>query len=314
MADSASRDPADATTEAPPEEAPNWRTGLVSEMSSEFLGTFVLIILGCGSVALALTGLPGSGRQTSDFGPANWLIICWGWGLAVVFGVYVAGLSGAHINPAVTLAFAVRRKFPWVKVVPYWIAQVVGAFAGAAVVYATYTSAIAWFDAKNSGGHRSLETFSVFATFPAEYFHGNMWGPFLDQVVGTAILVGLVCALVDQRNNGPLSNLAPFFIGLVVVVIGMTFGVNAGYAINPARDFGPRLFTWCLGWGDIALPGNGDWFAGYFWVPIIGPLVGGPVGAFVYDGFIGHFLRARTKRGPDEPEPVPEAGPGQVRA
>lgn len=292
--------------------APAWRTGIVAEMSAEFLGTFVLIILGCGSVALALVGLSGSGRQTADFGPANWLIINWGWGLAVVFGVYIAGTtSGAHINPAVTLAFAVRRGFPWRKVVPFWFAQVVGALAGAALVYAVYTSAISTFDQANSGGHRSLPTFSIFATFPAPYFHGNMWGPFLDQVVGTAILIGLVFALIDRRNGGPTSNLAPFFIGLVVVVIGMTFGVNAGYAINPARDLGPRLLTWFEGWGSFAFPGSGKGFSGYFWVPIVGPLVGSVVGAFVYDTFIGQFLRARSGRGPDDPEPLPEPGPGE---
>lgn len=120
-----------------------YRKGIGGEMTAEFLGTFVLILLGVGSVAVAVVGLPGSGRQAVDFGPANWLIISWGWGLAVVFGVYVAGgISGAHLNPAVTLAFAVRRDFPWRKVVPYWVAQVVGAFVAAALVYATYRWAI----------------------------------------------------------------------------------------------------------------------------------------------------------------------------
>jgi glycerol uptake facilitator protein len=298
------------------EPRPTWRSGLGGEMSAEFLGMFIIILLGCGSVALSLVGLPGSGRQEpGTFGPANWLIIAWGWGLAVTFAVFAAGgVSGAHLNPAVTLAFAVRRGFPWRKVGPFWLAQVLGGLAGAAVVYATYTSAISWFDAKNSGGHRSMDTFSIFATFPAEYFHGNMWGPIVDQVVGTAILVAVVCALVDKRNNGPLSNLAPLFIGLVVVAIGMTYGVNAGYAINPARDLGPRLFTLFEGWGHFAFPGDGKWFSGYFWVPIVGPLVGGVVGACVYDLFIGQFLKARTGRGPDDPEAVPEPGPGEASA
>lgn len=291
-----------------------WRGGLLGEMSAEFLGVFILILLGCGSVALSLVGLSGSGRQTSDFGPANWLIINWGWGLAVALAVFTAGgVSGAHINPAVTFAFAIRRKFPWSKVLPFWGAQVLGGLAGASVVYAVYTSAISTFEQANSGGEKSVATFSIFATFPAEYFGGNMWGPLLDQVVGTAILVGLVCALIDRRNNSPLANLAPFFIGLVVTVIGMTYGVGAGYAINPARDLGPRLFTWFAGWGDIAFPGNGEGFSWYFWVPIVGPLVGGVIGAVVYDFFIGQPLRARTGRGPDDPEPVPEPGPGEAK-
>lgn len=299
----------------PPPKA-DWRTGLLGEMSAEFLGVFIIILLGCGSVAVALVGLVGSGRQQSPdvFGPANWLIIAWGWGLAVTFAIFASGgVSGAHLNPAVTLAFAVRRGFSWMKVVPFWFAQVLGGLAGAGVVYAVYTSAISAFDAQTNHGAKSNATFSIFATFPAEYFHGNMWGPVLDQIVGTAFLVGVVCALIDKRNNGPLSNLAPFFIGLVVVAIGLTYGVNAGYAINPARDLGPRLLTWFAGWGDIAFPGNGEGYSWYFWVPIVGPLIGGVVGVFVYDIFIGHFLKARTGRGPDDDEALPEPGPGEAK-
>ncbi|KOT29121.1 MIP family channel protein [Streptomyces caelestis] len=265
-------------------------------MLAEFLGTFVLILLGVGSVAVAVAGLPGSGRQTVDFGPANWLIISWGWGLAVVFGVYVAGgISGAHLNPAVTLAFAVRRDFPWRKVLPYWLAQVLGAFVAAALVYACYRWAIDAANAKEGiTREESLGTYSIFATFPAEYFGNSWWGPLLDQIVGTGILLLLICALIDTRNTAPMSNLHPFLIGLVVVAIGLTFGTNAGYAINPARDFGPRLFTFFEGWGSIALPGSFGWFSGYWWIPIVGPLIGGVLGALVYDLFIGPVLKARA--------------------
>ncbi|MEU9634357.1 MIP/aquaporin family protein [Streptomyces tendae] len=277
-------------------------------MCAEFLGTFVLILFGVGSVAVAVAGLPGSGRQTADFGPANWLIISWGWGLAVVFGVYVAGgISGAHLNPAVTLGFAVRRDFPWRKILPYWLAQVVGAFVAAALVYACYRWAIDASIAK-AGETRetSLNTYSIFATFPAEYFGDSWWGPLLDQIVGTGILLLLICALIDTRNTAPMSNLHPFLIGLVVVAIGLTFGTNAGYAINPARDFGPRLFTFFEGWGDIALPGTFEWFSGYWWIPIVGPLIGGVVGVLVYDLLISPVLKARlseAEEGPATEEP-----------
>ncbi|WP_107401873.1 MIP/aquaporin family protein [Streptomyces oceani] len=269
-------------------------------MLAEFLGTFVLILLACASVAVAVVGLPGSGRQVDAFGPANWLIIAWGWGMAVVFGVYVSGgVSGGHINPAVTLAFALRRGFPVRKVVPYWLAQTAGAFVGAALVYASYRWAIDAFDAKaNLARDESLNTYSIFATFPAEYFGGSTWGPLLDQIIGTAILLLLVCAIVDTSNTGPLSNLAPYLIGLVVFAIGLCFGPNAGYAINPARDFGPRLWAWIMGWDEIALPGTFDWFSNYWWIPIAGPLIGGMVGVLVYDLFIQHVVKART-----EPEP-----------
>lgn len=271
------------------------RSGLGGELAAEFLGTFVLILLGCGSVAVALAGLPGSGRQEDAFGAGNWLIIAFGWGFAVVFGVYIAGgVSGAHINPAVTLAFAVRRSFPWRKVVPYMAAQVVGAFLAAGVVHACYRWAIDAYNAK-AGVTRpeSLDTFSIFATFPAKYFGDSWFGPLLDQVVGTAILVALICALIDLRNTAPASNLGPFLIGMVVTVIGLSFGTNAGYAINPARDFGPRLWTYLAGWDEIALPGSYQYFSWYFWIPIVGPLVGGVLGAVVYDLFIGRVLAAR---------------------
>jgi glycerol uptake facilitator protein len=282
------------------------------ELMAEFLGTAVLIILGCGSVAVAVAGLPGSGRQTVDFGASNWLIIAWGWGLAVVFGVYVAGgVSGAHINPAVTLAFALRRNFPWRKVVPYWAAQVVGAFAGAALVYAVYHDAINAFNAAQmppvTNRADSLATFSIFATFPAKYYSGFWWGPLLDQVVGTAILVALVAAIIDKRNQAPQSNLGPFVIGLVVVAIGLTYGTNAGYAINPARDFGPRLLTLFFGWGNKAFPGNGAWFSNYWWIPIAGPLIGGVIGILIYDLVIGQVLAARQA-----PEAAPTPEPGRV--
>ncbi|SFE28144.1 glycerol uptake facilitator protein [Actinopolyspora alba] len=274
-----------------------YRRGLGGEMLAEVLGTFILLLLGCGAVAVAVAALPESGRQVTDFGPANWLIIIWGWGFGVVFGVYAAGgVSGAHINPAVTLAFAVRRAFPWYKVVPYWFAQVVGAFLAAALVYAVYAPAINSLNTSEGlARSESLDTFSIFATFPAEYFGGGWWGPFLDQVVGTGILVCLIFALIDTRNMAPSSNMGPFLIGMVVTVIGLTFGPNAGYAINPARDFGPRLWTFVAGWDEIAFPGSYEWFSWYFWIPIVGPLVGGVIGAVVYDLFVGQVLTERAK-------------------
>ncbi|MDO8107847.1 MIP family channel protein [Isoptericola sp. b441] len=276
--------------------------GTWGEVLAEFLGTFVLLAFGDGVVAMAVAGLPGSGRTSGPTvifqGVGDWLLITWGWALAVAFGIYVAGgVSGAHINPAVTLAFAVRRKFPWYKVLPYWAAQVVGAFAGAALVYLVYHNAIDAFN-QASGATRDsaggLASFSIFATFPAPYFHGGMIGPLVDQIVGTAFLVMFVVALVDLRNTAVKANLGPLMVGLAVAAIGMSFGANAGYAINPARDFGPRLFAWMAGWGDVALPGTvpGS-FSAFFWVPIVGPLIGGIVGVFLYDLFVGDVLHSR---------------------
>jgi len=164
-------------------------------------------------------------------------------------------VSGAHINPAVTLALAVKRAFPWNKVAPYMVAQVLGAFVGGALVYLVYHDAISSFEAAKhitrgtlGGAADSTPTFSIFATFPAPYFGSSLVGPVIDQIVGTAFLLMFVLALTDERNQPPKSNLAPLLIGFAVAAIGMSFGANAGYAINPARDFGPRFFAWLAGW------------------------------------------------------------------
>jgi glycerol uptake facilitator protein len=306
-------------------------SGLWGEMMAEFLGTFVLIAFGDGVVAMAVAGLPGSGRTsgpTTIFtGVGDWLLIAWGWAMAVAFGVWVAGgITGAHLNPAVTLALAVRRKFRWNKVLPYWTAQLLGAFVAAALVFLVYQSAINAFDLaantpKSSGS--ALATYSIFATFPAKYFGGSTWGPLIDQIVGTAFLLIFVAAISDNRNQAPKSNMAPMVVGLAVAAIGMSYGANAGYAINPARDFGPRLFSFFAGWGKVALPGSynvgGFHFSNYWWIPIIGPLVGGIIGVLVYDFFVGDVLHARMMKTPPPvlppapPEyPIPPARPAPV--
>jgi glycerol uptake facilitator protein len=181
---------------------------------------------------------------------------------------------------------------------------VLGAFVGGALIYLVYHDAISSFEAAKhitrgalGGAADSTPTFSIFATFPAPYFGSSMIGPLIDQIVGTAFLLMFVLALTDERNQPPMSNLAPLLIGFAVAAIGMSFGANAGYAINPARDFGPRFFAWLAGWGKVALPG----VHGYWWVPIVGPFIGGVLGAIVYDLFVGDVLRARKQ----------PAGPGR---
>lgn len=285
-----------------------WRARSVwSEMLAEFLGCVILMALGDGAVAVAVAGLPESGRTAVIFnGAGDWLLIAWGWALAVTMASYVAGgVSGAHLNPAVTLAFAVRRDFPWKKVVPYWIAQCAGCFLGAGVVMLDYFKAInAW----NLGHHvmdraspDGLTTFSIFATFPASFLGNHMGLAFFDQVVGTLLLVMIVLAISDNMNLGPKANLGPLMVGLLIGAIGMSFGVDAGYAINPARDFGPRLFAWLAGWGPNAFPGPFD----YWWVPILGPMVGGILAIYVYEYGIKRTLRAHAALLKEE-APVPE--------
>ncbi|OAH12720.1 MIP/aquaporin family protein [Streptomyces jeddahensis] len=271
-------------------------SGLVGELASEFAGTMILILFGCGVVAQvvaggALTDPPG-GLGDHDS-------IAWGWGLGVTLGVYVAArLSGGHINPAVTLALAAFKGFPWKKVAPYMLAQTAGAFVAALIVRWNYTEALA----KSDPGH-TFKTQIVFSTLPS---NGNpnlpvgTWGAFRDQIIGTAILVLLVFAVTDLLNQAPKANLAPFIVGLIVVAIGMAWGTLAGYAINPARDFGPRLASFITGYG---LAWRDQYGGFYWWVPIVAPLIGGLIGAWFYKSFISRFLPT------EEPQP-----PGRVPA
>jgi MIP family channel proteins len=218
-----------------------------------------------------------SGRENGE-----WLSINLGWGLGVTLGIYVAGgVSGAHLNPAVTLTLALWRGFAWRKVVPYCLAQTAGAFVAAAVVYAVYYDALNRFD----GGVRQVSgpqgTAGIWATYP-QPFLAPVPGGLVDQVLGTAVLVLCIFALSDQRNRAPAASLAPVLVGAVVLGIGIAFGFNSGYAINPARDLGPRLFTYLAGWGGEVFRAGDHWW----WVPIVGPLVGGALGGWVYDLFI----------------------------
>jgi glycerol uptake facilitator len=246
------------------------------ELVAEFIGTMVLMMFGNGVVAMVVlfgTGAPG------EVVHGGWTNINFGWALGVTMGIYLAGrISGAHINPAVTLAVAAFRGFPWRKVIPYWIAQVAGAFVGAALVYWDFRPAFHAFDPG------LVKTAGVFTTFPT--YPDLLSAGLLDQTIGTALLVLMIFALIDDRNMPPQSNLTPVLIGAVVMAIGVSFGGLHGYAINPARDFGPRLFTVAAGFKNNGLTDG----APVFWVPIVGPLVGGLIGAAVYDIGIRRFL------------------------
>jgi glycerol uptake facilitator protein len=252
------------------------RRNILPEIVAEFLGTLVLILFGNGVVAMVVLFGKGTPGEVVHGGFTN---ITFGWGLGVAMGCYVAGkVSGAHLNPAVTIAFAIFRDFPWRKVAPYVAAQTAGAFCAAALVFANYLPAFRQADPQLS------RTAGIFTTFPAypELLHAG----FLDQTIGTALLLLLVMAIVDERNQPPGSNLTPVLIGAVVVAIGMSFGGLHGYAINPARDFGPRLFTVAAGFRNNGLT-DGPLV---FWVPIVGPILGGIIGAAVYDFGVRRFL------------------------
>jgi len=270
----------------------------VRDALAEFLGTFVLILIGLGVVAQVVLS-----NQTAG----TYLSINLAWGLAVTMACYVAGgVSGAHLNPAVTLSLAVHRGFPRSKVGPYIAAQMAGAFVASAVVYLTYHEALNQFD----GGIRQVlgaqGTAGIWATYP-QSFLSVFPGGFIDQFVGTAILMLVVLAISDARNAPPAAGMAPLIVGLLVVAIGMSFGFNAGYAINPARDLGPRLFTAVAGWGTEVFRAANSWW----WVPVIAPVLGAVCAGWIYDALIGSRFPAQlSPTSAASATPIPQ--PGQL--
>ena len=263
------------------------RNQLIGECLGEVLGTFALILVGDGIVAAAVF-----------LGTYDPMGVGWVWGLGVMIAVYlVGGVSGAHLNPAVSVAFAVFRRFPKWKIVPYILAQVVGAFLGAATV--SYCWRGFWQPAANKlgvtiGQPGSQKLMIVFCCYypnpgsvgigPQDLAKVSTATAFMVEVIMTMLLLLAILALVDERNpHAPKSNLAPMFIGLTVSAMVMLGGPLTMAALNPARDFGPRLFGYLAGWGRIAFPGprGNEW-----WVYILAPSVGGLLGAAVYHGLV----------------------------
>ena len=196
----------------------------------------ILILFGDGCVAtFALyTKLGGVATPFAN----DWAVIIFGWGFAVMLGIYVAGaISGAHINPAVTFGMAVTGRLPWGKVLPYWLAQVLGAFVAGGILWFVYQGAL---QNTIAGGSVNLTIGGVFYTSPKAFV--GTFGAFGDEFLGTALLLFMILSIVDARNQPVQGNLNPLIIGFLIVAIGASFGLNTGYAINPARDFGPRLW------------------------------------------------------------------------
>ncbi len=258
------------------------KDSLIGQMIGEVFGTFILILLGDGVVA-------NVGLAPRLAAPGyNWNTITLGWCFAVIVAVYVsAGVSGAHLNPAVTLAMAVKRGFAWGKVIPYWIAQMVGAFLGAFGVYLCYMSGLVAAGMPN-----------VWCTGPGSVFGNAFWGgtgaasigsytllnAFICEIFGTAVLLWGVLASGDVKNTAVGANLGPVIVGATVLAVGLSLGGPSGYAINPARDLGPRLLGLVVGTKGL--------FDGLYWLvaPVIGPLVGGILGVLTYDWLATPFL------------------------
>ncbi|XP_062867184.1 aquaporin-10b [Trichomycterus rosablanca] len=246
---------------------------LVRECLAEFLGVYVLILFGCGSVAQV---------TTSENTKGEYLSINIGFALGTTFGIYVSkGVSGAHLNPAVSLSLCFLGRFSWTRLPFYVFSQTFGAFLAAATVALQYYDAIFHY----SGGYLTVNdakaTAGIFSTYPAEYL--SVWGGIVDQVIGTAALLVCVLALGDSRNSPAPPGMEPVLVGAVVLVIGVSMGSNSGYSINPARDLGPRIFTYMAGWGDEVFRAGGGWW----WIPLVATSLGGLVGSLIYELLIG---------------------------
>jgi glycerol uptake facilitator protein len=252
--------------------------GLMGELVGEVFGTFILILLGDGVVAEV-------GLAPRLAAPAyNWNTIVWGWAMAVLIAVFVSGgVSGAHLNPAVTLGLATRRGFPWAKVVPYIIAQMVGAFLGALGVYLVYHDGLVAAGLPN-----------VYCTGPGSVFGASFWGgaggtstggyslinACVAELFGTMVLMWGILASGDSKNLGMVNNMGPFVVAFTVLAVGLSLGGPSGYAINPARDLGPRIFG--------AIFGTTGLFDGIYWLlpPVVIPCLAGPLGMWLYDMFV----------------------------
>ncbi|MBL8550589.1 MAG: aquaporin family protein [Hyphomonadaceae bacterium] len=256
----------------------------VGELISECIAVFIIITIGCSAAAMYFLYDP-SPYKTSYFG------LCITWGIAVTIAIYVTGaVSGTHANPAVTLALTVFRGFPVIKVVPFWLAQTLGGFLGAAVVYVMFQPVIDSFNAAQGLARADGGASGVFFTSPGAGI--TPIRAFINEIVLTGMLVLGVFAITEEYNTqAPQANSGALIIGLLVACIGGGAGYLEGWPINPARDLGPRLFCFFNGWGSAALPAAGN----YWWVPIAGPLAGGIVGAAAYQFLIRPFLPARAK-------------------
>ncbi len=233
---------------------------------AEVIGTMLLVLLGDGVVAACLLA-----RSKAE--KSGWMVITTGWAMAVAVAVYAVGrISGAHLNPAVTLGLAIVGKFPWRQVPQYIVGQFVGAFLGAVLVWLTYLAH--WSETEDKG-----LKLAVFSTGPAiRRLSSNL----VTEIIGTFVLVFGILAIL--ANTAPAqSGLTPLLIGFLVWAIGLSLGAPTGYAINPARDLGPRIAHAIL---PIPDKGGSDW--GYSWVPVLGPLIGGVIGALTYVGLFGH--------------------------
>ncbi|KFW82708.1 Aquaporin-10, partial [Manacus vitellinus] len=248
------------------------RNQLIRECLAELLCTFVLITITLGGAAQ---------RVTSEETKGDILTSYLAGALAVMVGIYIGGgISGAHMNPAFTLAMCLTKQFPWWKFPVFVLVEALASFLSAGAVYVLYYDAIWHYSNGTLTVSGPRETASIFATYPADYV--SVANGFVDQVIGTGVLLTGVMGVMDNRNKGVPKGLEPVVIAMLVLSIEVAMGANCGCPLNPTRDIGPRLFTYLAGWGpEVFSRGNGWW-----WVPLVAPLLGSAVGTYLYQLFV----------------------------
>jgi aquaglyceroporin related protein len=265
---------------------------MIREPMAEFAGVVILILFGAGvQCQVVLSTNPAVAASPKG----DYLSTAFGWAIGIALGVWVsAGISGGHINPAVTLASATWRGFPWKKVPIYIFAQLMGGIVGAALVYANYFHAIDLFE----GGRnvRTLKTAGLFATYAADYMTNV--SAFFSEFVGTALLMLSILAFTDGKNHPVPKGLLPVALFIFFIGIASSWGMETGFAINPARDLGPRLLTSMVGYGRAVYNYRNQY---WLWCPVIAPFLGAQAGAlfyeaFLYDGEDGRFNQPNAAR------------------
>ncbi|XP_029916894.1 aquaporin-3a [Myripristis murdjan] len=256
------------------------RNLLLRQALAECLGTLILVMFGCGAVAQ---------MKLSSGSHGMFLTVNFAFGFAATLGILVCGqVSGGHLNPAVTFALCLLGRERWRKFPMYFAFQTLGAFLGSAIIFGMYYDAL-WDHPGSFDMTGPNNTAGIFATYPGK--HLTIVNGFFDQIIGTTALIVCILAIVDPYNNPIPQGLEAFTVGFVVLVIGLSMGFNSGYAVNPARDLGPRIFTAIAGWGTDVFTARRGWFL----VPIFAPFIGTIIGVMIYQLMVGFHVEGEAR-------------------
>ncbi|NXK28675.1 AQP3 protein, partial [Arenaria interpres] len=268
------------------------RSGTMRELLAEALGMFILMVFGLSSVAQVVLGRGEFGQHLS---------INLGFGIGVTLGIHAAGgISGAHLNAAITITHCILGNLPWRKLPAYLIGQFLGSFTAAATVFGLYYDALYDYTKGNFTVTGPTATASIFSTYPAPYV--SLPGAFFTEFIATAMLLLGILVIHDEKNNGALKGTQALLTGILVLGIGLGMGMNSGYAINPSRDLPPRVFTAIAGWGMDVFKAGPHWW----WVPLTAPILGSLAGVLIHKLFIDFHNQPVPESGDEKGQPVVE--------